>query len=352
MATIRKRGTSWHVQIRRKGYPTKTGSFSTKAEANAWAKETERWLAPVATQLEAPKEPKDQVTVADLIERYRVEVSAVGRSAKHHHYRIKLMQKAAFAKVAPAELTSTMLAEWRDLRLKTVKPGTLRVDFSILGSCLELARREWGFKELNPNPVKDVKLPPANNARKRRLVEGEHKRIAEALQLSKSFWFPSFVALAIETGMRRSELLSVQWSNIDLKSRTLFLPLTKNGHERTIPLTPTAIKVLQDYRIKQKTGRFNRETKREFDPDRLFQIDPCTVSDAWTKLCKRAGISGLRMHDLRHEAISRFFEIGLSVPEVATISGHRDLRMLFRYTHIKPENIATKLAELSAAETL
>jgi integrase len=128
--------------------------------------------------------------------------------------------------------------------------------------------------------------------------------------------------------MRRGELLSIQWRDVDLSNRTVRIRQTKNGHERTIPLTTKAVSVLRDLPSRS---------------DRLLPVSGNTARLAWERLKRRAGISDLRFHDLRHEAISRFFELGLNVPEVAMISGHRDPRMLFRYTHPKPELVAPKL---------
>ncbi len=130
------------------------------------------------------------------------------------------------------------------------------------------------------------------------------------------------------TGMRRGELLRAQWADIDPQKRILHVPMTKNGHPRTIPLSSAALKIID------ALPRNN---------DRLFALSANAVRLAWGRLAKRAGVVDLHFHDLRHEAISRFFEKGLSVPEVALISGHRDVRMLFRYTHLKPEDVAAKL---------
>ena len=128
--------------------------------------------------------------------------------------------------------------------------------------------------------------------------------------------------------MRRSELLGMRWADIDLEARTVFLRNTKNGHPRAVPLSPRAVGII---RTTPRVG------------DTVFPISANALRLAWERLRRRAGVSGLRFHDLRHEAVSRFFEKGLNMPEVAAISGHRDPRMLMRYTHPKAEAIAAKL---------
>jgi integrase len=131
--------------------------------------------------------------------------------------------------------------------------------------------------------------------------------------------------------MRRGELLSIRWRDVNFANSTVLILTTKNGHPRRIPLTPSALKTL--------------EALPRSD-ERIFPVTPNSIRLAWERLRARAGLSDLRLHDLRHEAISRFFEFGLSVPEVAMISGHREPRMLSRYTHLQPELVALKLREL------
>jgi len=145
------------------------------------------------------------------------------------------------------------------------------------------------------------------------------------------------IELALETGMRRSELLGGRWSHVDLARRTWFLPQTKNGRSRTVPLSPRALAILESLIY----PALDHGTP-------IIGMTPNALRLTWERLCKRTGVRDLHFHDLRHEAISRFFERGLSVPEVATISGHRDFRMLARYTHLRAEDIARKLAVMAA----
>ncbi len=132
--------------------------------------------------------------------------------------------------------------------------------------------------------------------------------------------------------MRRGEIVSAQWADVDLENRTLHIPITKNGHARTIPLTPAAVIIL---------NTLPRQSEC------IFPMSGNAVRLAWERLKRREGITDLRFHDLRHEAVSRFFEMGLTVPEVALISGHRDARMLFRYTHLRAEDVGKKLRDAS-----
>jgi integrase len=147
------------------------------------------------------------------------------------------------------------------------------------------------------------------------------------------------VEFGLETAMRRGEVLNAHWRDVDFTKRVLHIPRTKNGHPRSIPLTATALNLL--------ARRFDEQAVAG---DRIFPTTEDAVKMAWRRIMARARLPDFRYHDLRHEAVSRFFELGLTVPEVALISGHRDPRMLARYTHLRPENVAEKLARLTAEQ--
>ena len=130
--------------------------------------------------------------------------------------------------------------------------------------------------------------------------------------------------------MRRSEILGLTWENTSIERQLAYLPLTKNGTNREVPISKKAVQVLSNQRLRQDT------------PTPL-PVSANAFRLAWERLRKRADLCDLRSHDLRHEAMSRFFEMGLSISEVAVISGHKDARMLFRHTHLRAENIIIKL---------
>jgi integrase len=265
--------------------------------------------------------------VADLLNRYAAEVVPRKRSADREIYTLRVILRHPIARLSLHRLTASEVAKYRDYRLSLVKSDTLRRELGIVRHCVEVARNEWGFV-LPSNPVHQVKLPRAGNPRERRVNPGELERLLAACKTSRCRWLPAVIQLAVETGMRRSELLGMRWNDLDLKARTVLLRNTKNGLPRTVPLSTSAINVIKE------TPRYG---------DTVFIISPNALRLAWERLTRRAGVSGLRFHDLRHEAVSRFFEKGLNVPEVAMISGHRDPRMLFRYTHPKAKEVAAKL---------
>ena len=330
MATIRKRGTAWQAQVRRHGSTPISKSFATKADAALWARDLERSI----DRAELPANIRDlqRVTLADLLARYEAEITMKKRGASQERYKLRLIRSHAISTVHLGKLTSSVLCGYRDDRLRKVQAGTVRRELALLQHCLEIARREWGVP-LPTNPMQDITLPRPSKARDRRLEIGDGEKLRAAIGSHHAWYLGPLMQLALETSMRRGELLSLLWAHVDLERRTAHLPITKNGDARTVALTPKAIAVL---------GLIPRSDAR------VFPVSANAVRLSWERLRKRAGLPGLRFHDLRHEAVSRLFEAGLSIPEVALMSGHRDTRMLLRYTHLRPEAVAEKLARIAA----
>jgi len=227
-----------------------------------------------------------------------------------------------------SKLKPTHFAKYRDERLKEVSPSTIKKEMVLLNHALDTAQKEWGCY-LPVNPLQGIRKPKENPQRDRRLDGEELKRLLVSCGDSANHWFCPLVITAIETAMRRGELLGLEWQHVDLDKRTAYLPITKNGTSRTIPLSLKAIETLQ-HLPRDISGR-------------VFPLSATALRGLWARACKRAGIEDLRFHDLRHEATSRFFEKGLNVMEVAAITGHKDLRMLQRYTHLRAEDLAVKL---------
>ena len=323
MATIRKHRGKWQAIVRRKGQGSASKTFHIRRDAERWARDQEQRLDNGTFGKLAPQE----VTLAELLIRYRDTITVTKKGAPQEIRRIQRLLKDPLSSLAADQITSGRLASFRDKRLQD---GTraAAIDLILIGHCLKIAMNEWGLS-LALNPADKVKRPAPPKARQRRLEAGEYIALERAASQTKNPYLWPIVILAIETGMRRSELLGLTRDDIDLKSRTAYLPDTKNGSSRTVPLSSKAVAVI-----------------RNLDKTRahLFPISDNAIRLSWDKLKKRAKLNDFRFHDLRHEAISRFFERGLSVAEVALISGHKDPRMLMRYTHLKAEDIALKLA--------
>lgn len=321
MATIRKKGTGWHVQVRKKGHATITKTFSIKSDADKWAtiveSEIERGVFVDRSEAEA-------TTLNEALGRYAVEVSSLKKTHIKEKSIIKSWQGSKLANRSLASIRQTDVAKWRDARLTEVGAATVRNEMALLSHLFTIAIKEWGMGLTNP--VLSVRKPAPVRARDRRLTDEELKKIIDA---SESRELPAVIKLLTETAMRRGELSKLRWEHIDFKNRTARLLDTKNGEDRMIPLSTRAKAALA-------------ALPRMID-GRVFEMTPDAITKAFSRACRRAGIENARIHDLRHEAVSRLFEKELDVMEVASVSGHKTLSQLKRYTHLKAANLAKKL---------
>ena len=325
MATFRKRNNRWQVQIRKTGNPTLTKTFVLKTNAQKWAHKTERKLDEglVLQSLSPTYE-----TLSQILERYKNEITIRKRGGYIESYRLAKIMRNPIAEIKLSQLSAMHIAEYRDRRLKEVSACSVVKEMTLISLSLDIARKEWGVP-ISSNVVRDVKKPQPERGRDRRLSSEEHTLLLSSCYMSSNHWLTPLIIIAIETGMRRGELLSLAWEDVDLDLRVAHLNMTKNGSSRNVPLSSEAITIL-------------RSLPHDISGN-VFPLTAAALRGLWNRACKRAGIIDLHFHDLRHEATSRLFEKGLNVMEVATITGHKDLRMLQRYTHLRAEDLAKKL---------
>ena len=322
--------------MRRAGFAPQSASFKLKADALAWSRKCE---ADLDRGLGQPLRNSDEkLTLTAIITRYAREVASLKRGADQELQRLRVFAKHPIAQIDVSKITAAMIVSYRDKRLETVAGATVRRELALLRHVFEVAMKEWGL--CLSNPVKMVRLPPPAKSRDRRLAASEWPAFWSAAEKSKAKWWKPFLIIAIETGMRRSELLALQWSEVDMTRNVAHLRHTKNGLDRSVPLTPSALRTLEALR----DGRG--------DCPQVFAVNANAVHQAWLRQVARAGLRNFRLHDLRHEAVSRFFEMGLTSAEVALISGHRDPRMLARYTHLRPEAVASKLQRIAEPQLI
>lgn len=320
MASIEKHGPSWRVRLnplpdgRR---PSKT--FRTKAEAVAWLREHE------AGTLADPSE----ATLAQALRRYAAEVSPTHKGERWEVIRIGALSRYPIASKPIQSLTAADFAALRDERLKQVAPGSVRREMALLGSVLDIARREWGL--IRVNPLQDVRKPPSPASRKRRISDAEIARIVLALGYDggppKNASHRTALAFefAIETAMRAGEILGLTWPNVRAKAVTL--PATKNGDVRDVPLSPRAREIIA---LLPK------------DAPTVFNLEAGTRDTMFRKARDRAGVENLRFHDSRAEAIWRLSK-KLPLLDLARVIGHRDLRSLQIYYQINADDLADQL---------
>ena len=344
MAYFRKRSGSWEASIEKKGYSRISRTFDTKTQAEAWAKITEAEMVRGAF---VSRKESENTTLSDALERYKKEITEKKKGAYQESRRIELLKAHKLGIRFLATIQGKDIAEYRDERSQSVSEATVRRELTILSHLFEVARKEWGMEGLM-NPVQSIRLPSGRGTERDRRLKPEEK--AALLKACDDYGgdLPHIVRFALETAMRRGEITGMMWNMVDLKNRTVVLPETKNGEKRGVPLSKEAIRIL--------SGLPRRLDGRVFcytDSHSITQAFIRALSRARTayeKECTDKGVkpdssflADLTFHDLRHEATSRLFEKGFNPMEVATITGHKTLQMLKRYTHLKAEDLAKRL---------
>lgn len=320
MATAYKKNSGWRGQASLNGKRKTKEGFSTKREALAWASNEER-LAKESLSSDIPDRP-----FRDALERYRDTVSIKKRGQKFEIRRIERWlgngedEADVLCYIALADLQSKHFSEWRDRRLKEVAVGTVLREWTVLSAICSTCFKEWGW--LRENPMSRVKRPSEPDARTRRLQGDEFDRLMIATQYSidippesKSERIGSAIVFAIETAMRAGEICNMSWEDVDLERRTVFLPKTKNGNPRTVPLSTVAVNVLKGLHQLEDCQR------------RCFGLKSDSLDVNFRKIRNKCLIDDLHFHDLRREALTRLAR-KLDVLTLAKVSGHTDLRIL------------------------
>ncbi|TDI62799.1 MAG: site-specific integrase, partial [Alphaproteobacteria bacterium] len=273
MAAIRQRNGRYQAQVRLRGTPAITKTFDTRDLASRWATQTE--LDIKGGVAAAPQ--TDAVTLNALINRYVTEITPHKKACEQEKWRLRRLKKDPISSYSLANLSSQCL---RDFKARRIKDGnrTCHYDLTLIGHIIEVARKEWGYR-IEFNPVRNVKKPTLNPPRTRRLGEQEFLKLESAVKHTDVEYLWPLVNLAIATAMRKSELLNLKWEDVSLDNRTIYIPDSKNGSPRTIPISSYAIEVLE--------GMHQR------DGSKVFPTTSSAAFQSWRRLVIRAGIEGL-----------------------------------------------------------
>lgn len=322
MASIQKRGKKWVAEVRvKKQYASK--SFDSKNRARAWAD---------AKEAEFKGEVHQTAVVRDTFERYRDEVSPTKKGARWEVIRLNKFCTYPIANILLRELTAEDIIDWRDRRLREVSPATVLREMELMQTAFDQARKNW--KWIRENPFKDVDKPRKPPPRDRRITDAEIRLILEALGYEKDGEVTTQrheiavgFLLAIETAMRQGELWGLEWPHIHFEEKYAQLYDTKNGYDRKVPLSKSAINLL---------GKLGPK-----DSGKVFSHPQGSCGQIYRRTVKMAGIVDLTFHDTRHEALTRMAK-KVSMLALARIAGHRDPRNLMIYYN----ETATELAGL------
>lgn len=276
-------------------------------------------------------------TLARGLAKYKTTVSILKKGYEQERYRIVQILRSPLAKKYVHQITSVDIATYRDTRLthlnsktgEPIAPSTVRLEMSLLSNFFNLARIEWGFT-VGPNPCADVRKPKSPPGRDRRFTAREERLILRYAYNHVNKEFFSIIVLALSTAMRQGEILNLQWEHINFRTKVAHLPDTKNGSKRDVPLSTKARDAMTRLGVKQNGP--------------VFKYTKHGVKSTWRFMLQKLRIEDLHFHDMRHEAISRLFELGtLDMMEIAAISGHKSLAMLKRYTHLRANRLVHKL---------
>ena len=347
MASFRKRESGlWQATVRMTGYPSQSKTFERKIDAEIWARKIE---ADIDRGIFQNASDAEKTTLTDLIDRFKKEYAPF-------HYRKREDEKEAWrfqlarldsliGKYSLAAIDQKVVGAYRDLRLAgnkqmkmdSVSDSTVRKEIFMLSKLMKFAQIECGILLPRGNPVDNVRKPSEGKGRERRLTKKEFALLETEITKSRNKLLYPVFQFAIETAARQNEILSLTWQHVNLDRKFALLKETKNGEERAAPLSSKAVDVLNALPKPKLPGKRN-------PTDRPFPIDRTCLLSAFRYACQRAKIQDFTWHDLRHEAMSRLSEKNdFSILELASISGHKTLQMLKKYTHLQAEKLAAKM---------
>ena len=347
MASIYRLGTKWRAQVRLKGQPSQSEVFDSKVDAQKWARSIEGSLH--------KKNVGDELMLySGIHDKYFEGLTHCGVTKK----KIADALREYWGSYRLSEITGSAIADYATIRSRSVKPSTILTDLVYFGVVLQhggvLANNEEALRARlrlasAVTTLRNTKVVASSKRRTRRPAEDELVRLEAYFFHRKLSQVPMWdiVLFAICTAMRLGEIVGpggITWSNLNEKERLLSVlnrkdPEEPEGHDDIIPLlhgpVTVAGKVVDPLEImlRQKSAR------ERHGQGRVFPYAEGTVTQAFAKACRKLNIPDLRFHDLRHEAISRLFENGYSIPEVAKVSGHRSWKNLERYTQIRPQTL-------------
>ena len=338
--------TRYRVLVRLKGHPPQSATFERKTDAKRWALQTE---AAIRDGRHFKNTEAKRHTLADLIDRYTRDVLPTKPKSADNRLTQLTWWKDKLGAYTLADVSPALIGEYRDKLAREPipsakakgqdekappryrSPATLIRYLAALSHAYSIAVKEWGWIEANP--VTKVTKPKEPRGRVRFLSEDERTKLLDACRASGNSNLYPVVVLALSTGMRRGEIMSLTWDDVDTQRGRIVLLETKNNERRAVPLVGHALEVLQGH---AKVRRL--DTNLLFPGEKADKANktykPVDLRAPWLAALKRAGVKNFRFHDLRHTAASYLAMNGASLAEIAEVLGHKTLQMVKRYSHI------------------
>ncbi len=349
MATISKiegkKGSTYKVRIRKPNSPTVTKTFSSKNLAKKWARKTELEIeeGTYFDKVEAASH-----TVADLVDRYlNEELKKLAETDWPARKRQLNWWKDEIGKLTLNKVTPALIVEHRNklkqgvtYRKKPRSGSTINRYLAAFSAALGIAASEWQW--ILSNPFNRVRREKENSGRVRFLSPDERTALLEACKESRNKSIYLITVLALSTGMRQTEILSLTWDQVDQDRRTITLYKTKNDEVRVVPLVGLAKSELQEH------GKI-RNLKNPY----VFNGRHHTYSQfprgAWESAIAKAEITDFTFHDCRHSAASELAMNGASLHEIAAVLGHKTLAMVQRYAHLSEQHTTSVVERMNQA---
>lgn len=353
MATFTKLPSgSWRVQVRRKDrYVSET--FLRREDARRWANEAERQ----ADRGETPVRSKvgRSSTLAHLIDLHISDMKEVGRAPGRSKSATLEMLKRKLGKKRLNELDRECIIRFgRQRATEGAGLVTVGMDIGAIKLVLSHAAAVHGLPariepvDLARIALKRLGLVGHSNERDRRPTEEELEQLIAHFDGNPRQIIPMgrIVKFAVATAMRQEEICRVTWSDLNTRTKMLTIrdrkdPRQKKGNDQRIPLLAVSGYDALALTEEQRAIRGNED-------DRIFPYCHKSAGTAFTRACKELEIVDLHFHDLRHEGTSRLFEAGFAIEQVALVTGHKDWKMLRRYTHLRPESLHALAASRAA----
>ena len=319
MASITPHGKKYRAHVAVKG-TRRTQVFNTKNEALMWSIEQE-------TLLKGGKSIIGGYTLADAFDRYAQEESPRKKGERWEVIRLKKLKRDSIAFIPIDKIERIDIENW--IARQTTSDGSILRELGLIQSVMKKARR-WRWT--NADPFVELQKPSKPPNRTRTITAAEREAMASMFDAvrwpSKSAEVLLIFELAIETAMRKGEIISLTWDNVHISKRFVYLPETKNGTAREVPLSKKAMQIL---------GKI--EAKKE---GRVFTVSAGTFDQLFRKLKKRAGVSGFTFHDTRRTGIT-IMASKIHVLDLAKAIGHKDPKSLMWYYQESATDIAAKL---------
>ena len=331
---------TWRAQIEHRG-KREYKTFPNKTLASQWARQRE---AEIARGLLISIDEAAKTPISEVIKAYRENELPKKRNRSDKWILNTLDERFGITRLAA--LRTSEVAKFRDDRLRLGRaPATVVKELNLLRQLIDYAIGEMG-RHLPENVARKVKNPKVANERDRVFRDDEEKRLFAAMNTAE---LRNIATLALETAARLGELLHADWRRISLEKRTITFPLTKTDKKRTVPLSTAAIETLQTMKPR-KSGRLFSCWAAGDSFQNTYSRALARARKAYERECEDDGtepdpdlLVDLHFHDLRHIATSRLARFFPNVIELSMITGHTDLKMLKRYYHVSPEDLARRL---------